>query len=157
MINELLEFLMEDCQFIDIMTDDILNEGFFDKFKKKKPETKDINASKLLTDTISIFKNELKTLKSKYPIKNSIFMSANDEYYKEDKDNFINGKNKSLGIAQYDLYKFSNNARNTDENKKFWKYADELTDNVNKEISKYNAKIEADGDWDTGSFYLEIK
>lgn len=159
MINELLTTLMEDTQFVDIMIADILDEGFFDKFKKKKEDSKakDIDRSKLLSDTISIFKNELKKLKDKYPIKNSIFMTSNDEYYKDDKKSFIDGKNDSLGIAQYDLHKFSDKPRDTDENKKFWKYANEMINNVNKEISKYGAKVVADGDWDTGSFYLEIK
>ena len=159
MINELLNVLMEDNQFVDIMTYDILDEGLFDKFKKKDKESKlkDIDKSKLLSDTINIFKNELKKIKDKYPIKNSIFMSSNDEDYKNDKKSFIDGKNDSLGIAQYDLEKFSDDPRDTGENKKFWKYADEMTNNVNKEISKYGAKVVADGDWDTGSFYLEIK
>ena len=84
-------------------------------------------------------------------------MTSNDEDYKNDKNSFIDGKNDSLGIAQYDLYKFSNKPRDTDENKKFWKYADEMTNKINKEISKYGAKVVADGDWDTGSFYLESK
>jgi len=159
MMNELLTTLMEDSQFVDIMTADILDEGLFDKFKKKKeePKSKNIDKSKVLSDTINIFKNELKAIKNKYPIKNSIFMTSNDEYYKDDKKNFIDGENDSLGIAQYDLHKFSDKPRDTDENKKFWKYANELTNSVNEEISKYGAKVVADGDWDTGSFYLEIK
>jgi len=114
---------------------------------------------KLLTIARRILEDGLKKLKSKYPLKDSIYISrTNDEYYIEEKDNFIDGSGNRISIAYYDLWKFTDDARDRDETQNFWKYFKELEYGVNRELSRYGAKITAEnGDWDTGPLDLVVR
>jgi len=113
---------------------------------------------KLLVFAINTFKEELKAIKAKYPIKNSIgILDYASESYKDNyRDDFIDGVKDKLPIGDYDLLKFSKTPRDTDIQNEFWKYSDEFERNVNAKLSKYKCQIKADGDWDDGYYYLKV-
>lgn len=112
--------------------------------------------AKVLKLAIGVFEKELRSIKSKYPIKNSIYIRSKSDI-EEDKEDFIDGVSNYISIGSYDLWKFTSKARDEEENEKFWKYSNEFQSNVNKELSKYNASIKAEGDWDDGFYDLHMK
>ena len=141
---------MEDVQFVDIMTVDIIDEGFFSRFKKAKPE---VDRKKLLDKTIGLSKSILEKYKSE--LKNSI--KVDNSYISEGKKAFLSKEENHIVIIRGDLTKFSDNPRDDAEMKKFNSIISKITKELNEELKELHGKIEDDGDWDVSLLALVVK
>ena len=148
--NNILNVVMEDIQFVDIMIADIIDEGLFSRFKKTKPE---VDRKILLDKAIDVSKKVLEKYKSE--LKNSI--KIDNSYISEGKKAFLSKDENSIVIIRGDLTKFSNNPRDDEELNKFNSIISKIAKDINEELEPLHGELEDDGDWDVSLLALTIK
>jgi len=151
--------LKVDTEILETEVDTAAN--FIEKYKIpiqfEDSKSNSTERKKLLVFTVNAFKDELRAVKAKYPIKNSIgLLDFAERYHKENREDFIDSVKDKIEIGYYDLFKFTKTPRDQELQNEFWKYSDEFERNINNKLSKYKCKIVAEGDWDDGYYILKI-
>ena len=152
-----------------LMSNRLVTEGIGDLLKdvfgflKGKPALSGAEKSKVRSNayakSVEILKTELK--------KSGAFHKAvtfdRTSQLKEDKSDFINGKEKSCSIAWYDVWKYTKHPRDSHnggpsaEYGKFSHSLESLISNCNKQLHKIGCIIDSEGDWDDGAIVLTIE
>lgn len=124
-----------------ISYDELLDEVVYGRAKYSNKE--------IYTNIMTEAKKALAELKKEHPdIKKSLVL-CDKEYGKE----FLNGDSKSFGIIEYDVWEWTNKARDKDVTEQFWGYERELLAKLEPLATKYGGILEGD-DWDSGAIHF---